>query len=632
MPNPGAPSPALAAAVFLLARDLVPGWSWPATVTEALSLVGAGKSQTYEVLGRLNKVVGDLAGNRGRPRPPANSAPARVNAVLSRVRDYLMSHGGAVCGTGPRRVYSDGFRRLIVSLADAGQPGQGMTVEELASAAGVPLGTLKDWLSVPREGPVEDDSPPRDSSDPAPQTDVPDWIRVTHMRQIATLWPSWEGSFQQFCQMLRAEHRLSYGDTFIGNFLQAAGLRQRQGRGRTPVEAPWSSHTFRSFFPGAQWLGDGTTIAVQWGELVFCFNLEALFDPASDALVGFTVSDAEDAQALRRAFEMGVTTAGGSPLALSLDNKPCNHSPDAAEAVTGTPLLRATPGRGQAKAPLEGAFGLFQQTMPPLIVEGQTSRERARSVLDLVFTAWARGRNGKPRKRLKGLTPAQAYANSRPTPAETREALEWIQELHRRQERARLTREARRDPVRLKLLDEGLAQLGIPDPARRLAVALAYYSRDAIARGLATLRTKLSLGTIPSDADPGRYLGGIIRRLHTRLELDLYSDHLLEQRIRLRDIALDPLERTAAQLRADLSDSELPGSLVDLALHARYRVDFRYWTEAAATALGALPLEQRVSHYRSLSRRIAASFKTERERREDLIDRLAESTAAAQRG
>ncbi len=203
-------------------------------------------------------------------------------------------------------------------------------------------------------------------------------------------------------------------------------------------------------------------------------------------------------------------------------------------------LLRATPGRGQAKAPLEGAFGLFQQTMPPLIVEGQTSRERARSVLDLVFTEWARGRNGKPRKRLKGLTPAQAYANSRPTPAETREALEWIQELHRRQERARLTRVARRDPVRLQMLDEGLVQLGIPDPARRLAVALAYYSRDAIARGLATFRTKLSLGTIPSDADPGRYLGGITRRLHTRLELDLCSDHLLKQRIRLRDIALDP--------------------------------------------------------------------------------------------
>lgn len=82
--------------------------------------------------------------------PSRERGPALVNAVLSGVRDYLMSHGGAACGTGPRRVYSDGFRRFIVRLADAGQPGQGKTVEELASAAGVPLGTLKDWLSVPR--------------------------------------------------------------------------------------------------------------------------------------------------------------------------------------------------------------------------------------------------------------------------------------------------------------------------------------------------------------------------------------------------------------------------------------------------------------------------------------------------
>lgn len=248
---------------------------------------------------------------------------------------------------------------------------------------------------------MEDDSPPQDSLDPAPQTDVPDWIRVTHMRQIATLWPSWEGSFQH---------------SFARR--PAAGRRRPRWRG-----------------PSASF------------------------------------------------------------------SRPCRP---------------------------------FDRRGPDL------PRERARSVLDLVFTEWARGRNGKPRKRLKGLTPAQAYANSRPTPAETREALEWIQELHRRQERARLTREARSDPVRLQMLDEGLVQLGIPDPARRLAVALAYYSRDAIARGLATFRTELSLGTIPSDADPGRYLGGIIQRLHTRLELDLCSDHLLKQRIRLRDIALDP--------------------------------------------------------------------------------------------
>lgn len=608
-------SPALVGAVFLLARDLVPGWSWPKTVTESLSVVGAGKSQTYEVLGRLQDLVEGLAGKPGRPRRGV-SQPEQVQPdVTGCVRDYLMNHAGAVCGRGTRRIYSDGFRRFVLSLAEPGKPGYSLTVEELAGAAGIPPGTLKDWLRLEAPAPLDSTLEPT----------VPDWIRVTHLKQIATLWPSWTGTFQHFCQMLRAEFRLPYGDTYVGNFLQAAGLRERHGRGRTPVEAPWSSNTFRKFFPGAQWLGDGTTIAVRWDEMVFSFNLEALFDPAADALVGFTVSDQEDEQALRQAFEMGLETAGSAPLALTLDNKPCNHTPGVTEAIAGTQLLRATPGRGQAKAPLEGAFGLFQQTMPALVIEGQTSRERARSVLNLVFTAWARGRNGKPRKRLKKLTPAQAYGNSRPTTEETREALEWIQELHRRQERARLTREARRDPVRLAMLDEGLAQLGIDDPGRRFAVSLAYYSRDAIARGLAKFRSKLELGTIPSDADPGPYLGGIIRRLHTRLELERDSVHLLHQRIRLRDLSLEPLERAAADLEARTDVSERPRALVDEALYAHCAVDFRFWAQAAARALRALP--QHGDLYKSLARRIAASYGTDQQRREDLLDALAQAVA-----
>ena len=363
---------------------------------------------------------------------------------------------------------------------------------------------------------------------------------------------------------------------------------------RTPAtrRAPWSHHTFRTLFPGAQWLGDGTSIAVRWNDQIFVFNVEALLDPAADALVGFAVSDAEDEEALHLAFKMSQETAGRPPLAISLDNRPSNHSPGAVVALADTIPLRSTPGRGQAKAPLEGAFGLFQQAMPPLLLVGNNQKEIARCVLELVMTAWARGRNGKPRKRLGGRTPAQVYNQDRPTPEEIKEALDWFQELARRQERARLTREARRDSVRLTLLTQGLEELGIPDPDRRIAVDLAIYAREAIARGLATFRAKQDLGTVPPDAEPARYLGGIIRQLHIRLELEQTSSHLLEQRIRLGDLTLKPLH-------------------------------------AAAEALRALPANQRSALYPNLCRRIAASFKTDRERRANLIDQMAEAVASA---
>ena len=634
-------TPSVLAALLLLVRELLPGGTeWPRTAADALRLTGAGKSQAYEVLGRLRTVLPSVLGLPGRPASAALDQ-ASLETLLMAVRDYLFEHPGATCGTAERRTYSDAFRRFIVGLTGPGQPAEGKSVADLAYASGVPLGTLKDWLRPPEGAAARsrDATAPQASPEPPDWPSVPtdapseaeeppqvcDWIRTAHLQLIATLWLSWKGPFQAFCQMLRTEHRLPYGATYIGNFLQSLGLRQR--RPRTPVEAPWSSNTFRTLFPGAQWLGDGTTIALCWDGQRFLFNIEALLDPASNSLVGFAVSDAEDGEAVRLAYEMGVATTGNAPLATSLDNKPSNHSPATLQALADTILLRSTPGRGQAKAPLEGAFGLFQQAMPPLVLSGPTSRDVARSALELVMTAWALGRNGKPRRRLKGRTPAQAYADARPTQQELHEARTWFEELHRRQEQARLTREARRDPVRKALLQQGLADLGILDPEHKLAVALACYGRDAIVRGLATLRAKLDLETAPPEADRGRYLGGIIRNLHTRLEIEHISVRLLEQRIRLRDLTLAPLVNEANRIRAEMSLSDMPQACVDRALQATHLVDFRYWTQVAAESLASLPAREVAVLYRSLGRRVAASFKTDRERRQDLIDRLADVAA-----
>lgn len=455
----------------------------------------------------------------------------------------------------------------------------------------------------------------------------PDPIRGVHLCLITTLWQSWTGPFQAFCRMLRDDHKVPYGDTYIGSFLQAAGLRSRKPQ--TPVEAPWSSDTFRTFFPGAQWLGDGTTIAVHWEDRDFVFNVEAILDPATNAILAFHVSDTEDEDAVLQAYRASLETAGAPPLAFTLDNRPSNHTEGVQGTMEGTILLRSTPGRGQAKAPLEGTFGLFRQDMPPLVIVGQTLREMVRSALDLILMAWARGRNGKSRKRLGGLTPAEAYLSASPTPDEVQDALASFRELQRRQDLARRTREARRDPVRIQILSQGLAELESPDPEQRLAVALAGYAKEAIVRGLSVFQAKQELGTLPPGADPGRYLGGIIRNLDTRLEIERTAVHLLDQRIRLRDISLEPLKRVAEKLRARVPLSALPEAFVDLALEATCTIDFRFWALAAADALAALPPAASAALYQPLHRRIAASFRTDRDRRSDLIDRIAEAVSRA---
>ena len=63
--------PSVVAALLLLVQDLVPGRSeWPRTATDALALTGAGRSQAYEMLGRLRDLLPSLIGSPGRPAAP----------------------------------------------------------------------------------------------------------------------------------------------------------------------------------------------------------------------------------------------------------------------------------------------------------------------------------------------------------------------------------------------------------------------------------------------------------------------------------------------------------------------------------------------------------------------------------
>lgn len=628
MNEPTSPvAPSVAAGFLLLAREfLSEDKKWPRTVADVLRITGAGKSQAYEILDRLRAILPTLLHPPGRP-VTGPVEPQNLDAIHVAVREYLSRHPGACYDRGERRIYSDDFRRFVLALTQVGQPGEGLTLAQLSHATGVPPGTLKDWLNPPRSDrrptirePLTDQAPTTEAS----PSDMGDVIRDTHLRLIASLWPLWTGPFQAFCTSLRTEHRLPYSDFFVGSFLHGIGLRHR--RSKPPVEAPWSSDTFRVLFPSAQWLGDGTPLAFVWEGERFVFNLEAMLDSATNATVGLAVTDTEDEEAVRLAYEAARQETGQAPFAVTLDNLPSNHSPGTLKALADTMVLRATPGRGQSKAPVEGSFGLLQQALPPLVLDGASPRERARQALQLILTAWFVGRNGKPRKKLHGRTPAEAYAQDRPSPDDIAKALKWFQELQKRQERARLTRAARRDPVRRKLLSVGLAELGIEDPEQRIEIALAFYCRDAIVRGLATLRAKLEQETVPTDADRGPYLGGIIRNIHTRIELDSVARHLLRERIRLRDITLEPLQQEARKLGNSMTTSELPQAFVDRALAAIHRVDFEFWTQASVEALSTLPTRRAL--YLHLSRRIAASFKVERHRREDLIDRLAQIAAA----
>ena len=392
MPEKPSLHSSIVAALLLVVRELV-DWPEAPTTEDVLQMTGSGRSQAYAMAARLRELLGTVAGKPGRPASELVPEVAQ-KAVNRAILDYLMRHPGSAYVERERYCYLDEFGRFIVGLLEPGQPGFGLSVAQLSDASQIPLGTLKSWFG--QRAIYEHEDPPATS------------LRQEHRHQILNLYQAWEGSFTAFGRWVREEHRLNYGDTAIRSLLQDAGLLQRRSRKSVTQDRG----SYQKLFPGAQWLGDGSTmkvhcIPVQWGGEAFLFNLEAILDVDSNALVSVDVSDSENEAAVLRAFQDGLATAGKAPLSLSLDNKPCNHTPaiEQATAQAGTTLLPTTPFRPQSKAPLEGAFGLFKQCFPELILCGDNPRELARLVLLLVFSAWALGRNGRPRKNLGKKSP-----------------------------------------------------------------------------------------------------------------------------------------------------------------------------------------------------------------------------------
>jgi len=623
--------PSVKAALLLLAGKVVGsvGGKYAYCVADILEMTGSRKSQAYTILPRVEEAVASVLKRPGRPTAPESSDPPM--RVTELVASYLMDNPGSVTGKGSRRWYSDGFRRFVIGLNKPDGPASQLTLEQYAQAVCVPLGTLRDWLRPSVEetdGSRSTAEPDTDAEQASPGSDETDYAGHGDIATIISEWKRWQGDFAAFCDHLRDDLRIRYGRTFIGNLLHALGLRQPGRRNR--AAAPWSRDTFRRLFPGAQWLGDGTTIAINLNGEWHAFNVEAVMDVASDAVLGVEVSDVEDEAGVLAAYEHALeTTDGESPLGFTLDGKPCNHTDAVKETIEPAVLLPATPGRGEAKAPLEQKFGLFAQTAPPLRVQGKTRRELAGSVVVLLFTLWAWTRNGKPRNRLAGKTPAGYYQDADPSPEQMAAGHEWVQELHRRYLSFLRTRERRADPARRRILAEALTSLGIEDSNQRLETALATYSTEAILQGIAVFQAKAELRTLPPDADPGRYLGGIIRNNDQRGEFLRYAAYLLDLRLRHKDISLAPLEAHLQRLQAELMPEELPQRLIDLALDAGPDIDFRFYTRAAHSALAALPHDYAFGLYPHLVRSIANSFGTEKQRGHDLIAALSQAVAQA---
>ncbi|MEM6289157.1 MAG: hypothetical protein AAF845_18610 [Bacteroidota bacterium] len=572
------------------------------TATDAIAALGSSRDAAYAVRRRLLAELPSLVRSRGRPpNPPPEPVCAEALATLQdRVLDYVLRHPGAASQGEHRARYSDGFRLHILELA---QQHRDVPLPDFARAVHVPLGTLKDWLAGGREA-IETG------------VDVPNLAagheRLTHGRltEVLAAYAAWDGSFLDFCAHVQQHLRIPFSRTLLGDLLEAEGLRPRRRRpGKRDADAEALRGTFQTFCAGAQAVADGTQLVVRVGDETFPFNVELVVDAHTAAWTGLAVTPTEDAAAVLSALDDAHRTTGQPPLAVLLDNKPSNHAPEVRDALAqhDTIAIRATKGRPENKAHVEGGFGLFKARCPELVLDPTEPVDLARQLVELVVVTFARVLNHRPRPDRDDRSRVEQFEQDRPSDAERADARQALQARAEQQERAHQRERAALDPVLRQHLDDAFVALGLDDPDARFRTAIARYPADAVAAGLVIFGTKQQRGTLPDGVD-ARYLLGIVRNTAEQAEGFAIAEALWRERLALRDRALNPLAQQRDRLESEHVDLEpLLVALVDHAMAADRRIDRAFWLRAAADLLLDLPIEDRRPHFRIAARRIHAT-------------------------
>jgi hypothetical protein len=609
--------PAWLAAVLLLGRTIAePRGLACESVAAIVQATGTSKSRAYEIAGELAAALPALVRTPGRPTKEQPAATSDEGAQVTRaVLAYVMQHPGCVDRGAERQRYGDGFRRFVVELrAKLGALG----LDAFAEAAGVPPGTLKDWLRAPQSdsgGPAED--APEPTPEPTPS------VETLHMQTVLDAWTRWSGSFLDFCKHVQRDLRVPFGRDLVRRILATHGQRKPARRdGRSPDEIALRG-AFRTWFPGAQWVGDGMQVPVVIDGQRFVFNVELDVDAYAGAFVGASVRDTEDSDAVVEAFQRGAMTTGALPLALLLDNKPSNHTPEVDAALGDTLRIRATPERPQNKAHVEGAFGLFSQVLPPLVMN--TTQERhdlARGFLGLVIDVWARATNHRPRKDRAGRSRVDLYADA-PTTEQLEQARRELREIAERQERARRTLEARRRPELLALLDGYFTRLGLLDPERHIRVAIAGYPKDAIVDGLTLFEAKRLANTLPDGAD-ARYLLGIVKNVAAKTEGEIFAELLYRNRIEARDRFLAPLRAEREALRSEPDVMRVLLVCVEKATDTPSNLERTFWLDAIVETLRDQSDGERQRLYLHAARLIQATYAIPARERHDAVRYVAD--------
>jgi hypothetical protein len=639
-------TPALNAALCLIVLDVLKRVGLAADVSkqEIVRKLNVARSHAYELVPTVEAAL-----ERGLQPPHDNDSAAiaaemRFLKLRNAVLAYRLSHPGCWV-SGGRTVYSAELVAFIVELA-AQSIGPQMTADRFADACQIPLPTLKDWRAYaarqlalpldasgpkpPPEAPAEPPEAPQPGPPPTPTpehqepaADTDGLALSADMLVIVAEYERWQGSMPAFVDHLRGLG-LRYGRQRVTQILHLAAARKILRR--PPPKPAARGSTFRPP-PGVQWVSDGKQLDVVVDDQTIRICWQPSSDVGSTATVGSVVRPEEDTEGVRRSVADGKKTTGAPASALLLDNKACNTSPAlAAELSPDTFVMHSTLGRGQNKAVIEGQFGLFSQTLGPVIATIDTSSPKsiALCVGEAVTRAYAQGRNHHPRQR-DGRTPYELYRDANPSPAELHAATERLRAIKERIDARNAREQARLDPAVQATIAQACQRFGFVDDGD-IPMSLRTLSLEAIQSAIAIYAAKQQAQNLSPEADNIRYFAGIARNCQYERELLFFEQELALQLERTGAIVTDLLERKAASF-ATCDPSARLYAIVGELLAVTAPVAQVFWRARLEAEAKRLPHALRPPLRRSLCERIRRRFSATKAHRQRLIDLLVRALA-----
>jgi hypothetical protein len=319
-------------AMHALLCDCAEQWAFElaGSLSDICRQAQVNRTQVYERKAKLWEVLAEVEWpGSGRP---VNAAPppAPGYELREQVLHYRLAHPGAVVvHASGSTSYSDGFRRLVLDLADSWE----WALEAFCQCVEIPHPTLMSWRRRDRAQPY---APPPMRAVPV----LPD-SATTACRTVVDDYARWEGSLREF---LRYEaQRLRLAPNAIRRVLAITGMIASKAH-----EAPRYRGSTERQRPGDILVTDGKALEVvstASGEISH-YNWQGTVDQATACHTAVVITENESAEGVRQAYEYSCEFLGRAPGALIHDNKPIHEDRALRAAIEPhTAMIAATPGR-----------------------------------------------------------------------------------------------------------------------------------------------------------------------------------------------------------------------------------------------------------------------------------------------